>query len=950
MKKIFTLVFLVFSLFAFAQKTVGTVKGNLEDAEGGARLADATVSVVNLSDSTLISFTITGPTGYFEIKNIAEGKYDLVVSYTGFRTTRKKFNITAAEPVADFGAIAMDRNYSTMEEVIIKDEAPIKIKGDTISYNADAFKTKPNANVEDLLKKLPGVQVERDGTVRAQGEQVQRVYVDGKEFFGNDPKLATRNLTADMVDQVEVFDDMSEQAKFNGMDDGSRSKAINLKLKKDKKKGIFGRAYAGAGTQERYDAGVNANFFKGATQTSLIAKSNNTNNVGFSVSDIIGMTGNSGGGFGGGGFGGGGAMNVVRGAVGGGSVGGLNLGSTGAGITSSSQLGVNYRDTWSKTFDVNGSYFYNRASTLNDRKSFRTTFAPDSVLLMDGNTKARATNDNHRINLNVIVNIDSFNSLIYTPNISFQSSSSYNLDSFHTDAQKGDSRFLTNESIADNSNVGDGYNWSNNLIWRKKFRRAGRTFSVNLSNTLGQTNRDAFSLVNARFFNNNGVKWRERITNTLNATESETRNYGINISYTEPIARDKILEILYNNTNNTSESDRRTYNYNNGSGKYDKLIDSLSNHFENTNTSHRFGSNLKFVKKKYNYQLGFSVQQTTLESNNLVKNTTIKQKFTNLFPTAVFNYQFARSRSLRFQYRGSTRAPSVTQLQEVTDISNYPYITEGNPNLKQEFSNNFTLSYNFFDIIKFRNLFAFITFNNTSNRIVNSIRQLPGGVQLSKPVNVDGYYNLLGTFNVGFPIKSLKGANLNTNTRVIVTRDVNLLDDRKNIAKNFSVGEDLRFSYNFKEKLDMGITATVNYYSASYSLQKQMNQSYYDHSYGADITYTFPKGFIFGIDLDYMINSGRSDGYNTSYALLNGSIAKELFKSKKGEIKLSVFDALNQNLNVRRNVQPNYIEDVQSSVLNRFFMLTFSYKLNRMGGRTMPAFIERATRNIRVTQ
>jgi hypothetical protein len=946
MKKIFTFLFLAINLFVYAQKTPGTVKGNLQDAEGGARLADATVSLVNLVDSSLISFTITGSNGNFEIKNIETGKYDVIISYTGFRTTRKTFSITAAEPVVDLGIVTLDRNYSTMDEVIIQDQTPIRIKGDTISYNADAFKTKPNANVEDLLKKLPGVQVERDGTVRAQGEQVQRVYVDGKEFFGNDPKLATRNLTADMVDQVEVFDDMSEQAKFNGMDDGSRSKAINLKLKKDKKKGIFGRAYAGAGTNERYDAGLNANFFKGATQTSVIAKSNNTNNVGFSVSDIIGMSGGGGGGFGGGG----GAANVMRAVGGGGNVGGLNLGSTGAGITSSSQLGVNYRDTWSKYFDVNGSYFYNKASTLNDRKSFRTTFAPDSVLLMDGTTKSKTSNDNHRLNLNMIVNIDSFNSIIYTPNISFQKSAAYNLDSFHTDAQKGDSRFLTNESITDNSNEGDGFNWSNNLIWRKKFRRAGRTFSVNLSNTLGQTSRDAYSLVNARFFNNNGVKWRERITNTLNASESETRNYGINISFTEPIARDKILEILYNNSNNTSESDRRTYTYNTANGKYDRLIDSLSNNFENRNTSHRFGSNLKFVKKKYNYQLGFSIQQTTLESNNLVKNTTVKQNFINLFPTAVFNYQFARSRSLRFQYRGSTRAPSVTQLQEVTDISNYPYITEGNPALKQEFSNNFTLSYNFFDILKFRNFFAFLTFNNTSNRIVNSIRQLPGGVQLSKPVNIDGFYNLVGTVNFGFPIKQLKGANLNTNTRFVALRDVNLLDDRKNIAKNISIGEDLRFSYNYKEKLDMGITATVNYYSATYSLQKQMNQSYYDHSYGADVTYTFPKGIIFAIDLDYMINSGRTDGFNNSYALLNGSIAKELFKSKKGEIKLSVFDALNQNLNVRRNVQPNYIEDVQSTVLNRFFMFTFSYKLNRMGGRTMPAFMERATRNMRFTQ
>src|SRR5215211_7879646 len=336
MKKVYLIVLAILSISfnSSAQKISGSVKGILQDSTSASTLGDATISVMSLPDSSLVSFTLTSSTGFFEIKNLAAGDYVLVSSFVGLRSFKKKFTISEAKAVEDFGTIKLQRADKYLDEVVIT-EAPVKIIGDTISFRADAFKTKPNATVEDLLKKLPGVQVERDGTVKAQGENVQKVYVDGKEFFNNDPKLATKNLTADMVDQVEVFDDMSEQAKFNRIDDGSRSKAINLKLKKDKKRGTFGKAYAGYGTTERFDVGMNANIFKGATQTSVIAKDNNINNIGFSFSDMIGMFGSSGNGMSGGPGGGmsgmmgsGGGLNVVRAGTGGGGFsggfGGLN--------------------------------------------------------------------------------------------------------------------------------------------------------------------------------------------------------------------------------------------------------------------------------------------------------------------------------------------------------------------------------------------------------------------------------------------------------------------------------------------------------------------------------------------------------------------------------------------------------------------------------------------------
>jgi hypothetical protein len=935
MKKIYLVITAIFllGLSSFAQKVGGRVKGILQDSASAIPLTDATVSLIRSKDSTLISFTLTEKNGSFEIKNIEAGDYQIVATFQGLQTKRIGFTISADSIVADLGLIRLGPHYKTMDEVVIRDESPVKINGDTLAFRADAFKTKPNATVEDLLKKLPGMQVDKDGTVKAQGEQVQKVYVDGKEFFGSDPKLATKNLNADMIDQVEVFDDMSEQAKFNKIDDGSRSKAINLKLKKDKKKGIFGKANAGYGTGEHYDAGLTANFFKGPSQTSLITKANNTNNIGFTVGDMLGVF-NSGGN-----SGGPGGTNVVR-TGGSANFGGLNLGSTGSGLTTTSQLGMNYRDTWSKHFDVNGSYFFNHTQTTNFQRTFRQTFAADTIYINDQQGNSFGRNDNHRFNMNLIYSIDSLNSIIFSPSLNFQNSVNNSDDTTSYDYTAQGTTHQLNESRSFNNNSGNGVNWANNLIWRKRFLRPGRTFSLNFSNTWNNNARETYNIINAK------INSRNIYTNT----DGESRNYGMSLSYTEPLARNKILEFNYSYSRNGNESDREAFKYDPATGRYDIGYDTLSNHFQNLNEYHRAGTNFRVVQKKYNYQLGVSVQQTLLESNNLTQKSDQTQKFTNIFPTASFNYQFQRNKNLRFNYRGSTRQPSIAQLQDVLDPSRYPYLSKGNPSLKQEFSNNFILGYNFFDMIHFRNLFAFINFNNTYNKIVSSVTQNPDGSQLTIPVNMNGAYMFSANINFGLPIKKMQGGNFNTTTRVSLNRDPSMFNQRKNVTDNLNIGEDLRLNYNYKERLDLGITASINYNGVRYSIQTtQQNQSYFTHTYSADLTYTFNKGFILSSDFDYTFNTGRTNGYNRNYAMWNAGFAKQLFKNKRGEIKLSVFDILNQNVSINRNVGQNYIEDVQNSTIQRFFMLGFVYRINRMGGKSMSR-MENGPRGFKLTQ
>ena len=906
---------------AFGQKGIGTVKGVLQDSASAAVLPDATVSVMTAKDSTLNSFTLTSNSGFFEIKNLDAGDYYLLISYQGFETLKRSFSLSADKPVLDLQAVKLQQSYKTLTEVVVTDMTPIKVKGDTLAFNANAFKTKPNATVEDLIKKLPGMQVERDGTVKAQGENVQKVYVDGKEFFDSDPKLATKNLTADMVDEVEVFDDMSEQAKFNRIDDGSRTRAINLKLKKDKKKGVFGRAYAGYGTDERYDAGVTANFFKGASQVSLIGKLNNTNNQNFSMTDQMGM------------FGSGGMMMGGRGGFNTGSTGGFG----GSGITRTGSIGLNYRDTWSPKMDFSGSYFFNDALNDNDRTAYRQTFLGDSAINRWQQSYSRNDNANHRANMRLTWAIDSFNSFVYTPSLSLQNSERRSLDTLSSmvDGKSGDYRI--NESVTENNNTGTGINWNNNLLWRRKFRKLGRTLSVTLSNSYSDNDRDGSTLSRTQYFNRQSDPFRETVANQRYSQESGSENYGVNLSYTEPLARDKVLELNYGYNNNSNSSDRQTWNFNPLTGKYDTKDANLSNHFENSNEISRYGTNFRVMKKKYNYQLGAQWQQTLLQSNNLSTGKEIRQRYSNLFPTASFNYQFARSRSLRFNYRGRTSQPSATQLQPLRDtVSNPVFWTEGNPNLDQEFGNSFNLSYNFFDMVKFRNLFANLSFSNTYNKIVSSITQLELGKQLSRPVNVNGAYNINGNFNFGIPIKRMQGGNFNTTTRLNYDRNVSLLNGRKNYIKNALVGQDLRLNYNYKERLDVGLGAGLTYNLVQYTVQPDRNDDYYTKVFSIDATYSSAKGFILSSDFDYNAYAGRADGFNESFAMWNASVGQQLFKSKRGEVKLSVYDVLGQNQSISRTAEENYIEDVQNTVLQRFFLLSFTYKINRMAGRNIP--------------
>ncbi|MFZ9388011.1 MAG: outer membrane beta-barrel protein [Chitinophagaceae bacterium] len=931
MRNVFFLGFFMvfFSAIAGAQRN-GSVKGIAYDTIARQPVPAATVTVLERKDSSLVSFTMTGPDGRFELKGLANGDYRLLVTHVNYHNSNTYFSISENGKTAEMGNLVMNDRAKVLEEVVLAAEAPpVTLINDTIQYNAGSFKVQPNANVEQLLKKLPGVKVEKDGTIKAQGEKVNKVLVDGKEFFGNDPKIATKNLPADAVDKVQVYDKQSDQAELTGFEDGNYEKTINLKLKKDKKKGVFGKAMAGGGTRERYEGKFNVNSFKGARQFSAIGMGNNDNSEGFTFMDILNFTGEM--------------ARMQRG--GGGNIDiritgdqaaemGVNNFGGNNGITTAWGGGLNYNNIIGEKLDLQSNYFYNRMNPERESHIQREYLLPGRSFY-NQNTYADNLNNNHRLNLNMLFQLDSFNTLRVTPSLGYQQTRNRSRSDYQTRAA---TNTLTNEGFSNSTSSSEGFSFRNDIIWRRKFAKKGRTFSLSLQTSLNESNGDgSLSSIN-RFYDPGGALLQRDTLNQLNESKADYKSYNMRAVYTEPLGRRSLLEFSAGKSNSRNNSEKRTFDYNSGNGKYDELNDQLSNDFENTYGFTNAGVRFRHQKKKYNFALGATWQQAELEGKitSGIRDSVIGKTFRNLLPNARFQYNFSRFKTLSLAYATSTNQPSLQQLQPVPDNSNPLNIREGNPDLKQEFAQQVQGHLNLLSPYKNRNFFMFFTLQAVKNKIVNydSI-SVQTGVRKSKPVNVNGVYNFNGNLSYSMPVRFLKGTvEFSSGGGINKTRQmINDLAGKVtlNTIRTLTFGPELRFDINPTDKLNLALGAGINYNRSRYSLQSLAPATFLSRDYSASVDWQLPKGFFFYTDFNYTINSQRAAGFNVKVPLWNASISKQVLKFNRGEIKFSARDLLNKNVGITRNTSNNYIEDSRVLTLRRFFLLSFTYSLSKVG-------------------
>ena len=674
------------------------------------------------------------------------------------------------------------------------------------------------------------------------------------------------------------------------------------------------------GSESRYEGNFSLNHFRGDQRISLVGSANNTNKLSYTFTDFSSQGGSSQFSNGGGGATGPGMINASGGSSG--------------GISRPLSLGINFNDTWGPKIDFRGSYFYSDNSNILEQNKFRrNTFPGDSASETTSYSNIHNANRTHRVNARWEYAIDSVNSLLYTVNFNKQQYNGLTIDTSVTFSD-GISKYMATEVRTNKHDDRDGINYSGELLYRRRFKRIGRTFTLGWRNNKGDNESDGYNISPITAYNSDGSIASFFNLNQKAYQENESGSNTISASYTEPIGRNKLFEINYAYSGSSNISDKKTYDYNSGSGKYDQLNSQLTNYFDYTNISNRTGFNFRHQLKKFNYQVGLGYQVSNLENRSITlstgKDTTVHQRFTNLFPTANFNYAITRSKNIKIYYRGRTNSPSVTQLQDVPDVSNPLVIKTGNPSLKQEFVNNMNVNYNSFALASQRYFSASVGINYTGNKIVNSIDSLNAVTIVYKPENMNGSFSGSGTASLNFPLKKVKGLNVNLTNMMYLSRDANLLYKQKNFTTLFQVNQSVGINYG-KDKYDLAVSGAFVYNVAAYEVEENSNTTYFNQAYSADFTYRFKNRFFVLTDVDYYISSGRSAGYNQDVFLWNVSFAKKFFQTNIVEIKFTIYDILKQNNGINRIIGENYYEDVRSNVVPRFFMVTASYNLNRFG-------------------
>ena len=903
---------------SFSQSQSFKISGTVKSDSNKTPLESATVYLERAKDSSLVTYTISDKNGNFSLEGKTYDKQlDLLISYVGYKTYKKSILINKAE--ISLPPINMLVDNNALDAVIVKSRAPITIKKDTLEFNVKSFKTKKDANVEDLLKQLPGVEVDETGKITVNGKDVNKILVNGKPFFGNDPTITTRNLTKELIEKVQITDTKTKAEAFAGEEGDKENKTINLTIKEENNKGVFGRVAAGGGTDKRYEFAGMLNVFDNDQRVSILAGGNNTNSAGFSFGEIQKM------------FGRGGSISFNRGAGGNNSfsIDGRSFGG-GQGITASKNIGANYADKIGKKVDVSADYFYSGSNSDNKNSTQRENILPDTRFFSDSNTSTYNESDNHSANLEFEVEIDSTFKIDIEP--SFRKSLSRNTYSSNEETRDV-SDVLTNDSDVASFVETTGTNFSNEIDVTKRFGDKGAFFRLSLDNEFDNVDTD--DSVNSET-NVYGTTPETTIRDQFTDGERKLTSFSTSATYRLPLKGKEIfLDFRYNYRSDKRDNRRSTYDFDNGTQDYTVFNNELSTDFENNNNRSTPGLSLGFRKEKWSFTLRSGYVFRTLENKDMLRPLlSLKRNFEALELGSNFNYRFSPKSSIYSGYRLSNQTPNVTQLSPFQDVSNPLNIRTGNPDLEPSNNHNLYAGFNAFDFQKGTGFYSHIGGNLTSNAVVSKSTIDENFVRNTTYTNVKGNYNVYGnaSFSKSIKVDSLRTFKYRIGISTNFNKSVNFNNDVQYDSKNTSFSPNAEITFNWKKVLELRPNYRVSFNNTKFDIDNFNDQKFVTHSLGINTATFLPKKLEWRNNISFNYNSNIAPGFQKSAWFWNSTVAYSMLKDQ-ATLTLKAYDLLNQNTNARRTATQNYIQDSQSTVLEQYFMLSFSWKFNSLGSK-----------------
>ncbi|MCL1974396.1 MAG: outer membrane beta-barrel protein, partial [Bacteroidetes bacterium] len=784
-----------------------SLRASIVDSLSSEPLQFVTVAVYEAGSGTPNKFAVSNKEGHIEILGISGGKHLIKIDMMGYTSQTFEVSFSAGSQVVDLGKVLMKEDVNMLDAAVVTARGnPIVVKKDTITYNASAFKTSDNDMLEDLLKKLPGVEVDSDGKITINGKEITKVMIDGKTFFTDDPSIATKNLPANIVDRVNVVNRRSDQARFTGIDDGNEETVLDLSIRPGMMNGWFGNLSAGYGTTDRYQANGMVGRFENTNQMAFIGNLNNTNNRGFfdaMSSSMQGMRMGGGGGSGGGPGGGGG----VR-------FGGNTMSFGGNGLTTSWNAGTNMNtELLNKKLKIGGNYFYGGTETKRASNTDRQNFLPDSTFFYRSVSSSTMRTESHRVGMELDYTLNDQNSILFRPNATLGSGTTGEESTYSSTGFLGTK---INDGWSQSSGSSEMRETGGEVLLRHRFSKPGNTLSLSVNYTLSQTTMDGYNKSETHLYGE-----RERIDSVNQHYLQDNKNYAVTgrLSYTQPLGGNYFLEIAYRYRYDQKNSDKESFNYNNDSQQYDLKDIDYSNVLKNTTIEQQAELNLRNNQEKYSYTVGFSAMPSYIHSigeTGGVERDFAKHRF-NFAPTLDFRYNFAQNSNLRIQYSGRTNQPSLNQLQPVKDNSNPLRIQEGNLDLTPEFANRLSVEYRNTNMSTFRTFSLRSDINYTLNRIISKSEYIDG-VQYIMPVNEGAYFSGNLNYFYNTPIARSKFYVM-SNGGVRTSSGDSYSNGVKNHTTNLGLNEMLRFNYRGL-KLDVGISGSANYSKAWYTIDQ----------------------------------------------------------------------------------------------------------------------------------